>query len=144
MGFYCPICLESFTSKCEISSTQCGHIFHSDCIQKWLKLKRQCPVCLEKAFSAHKIFLPIEQVNTNCKNYQIDQKNESYLISYIEEELDQEGQIIGQNCTECLIDQKSQSNQIGQSKEVEEQEEKNFNTGDLVLLCHEKNHLNFT
>ena len=142
MGFYCPICLESFTSKCEISSTQCGHIFHSDCIQKWLKQKRQCPFCLEKAFSAHKIFLPVEQVNTNCKNYQIDQKNESYLTSYIEEELDQEGQIISQNCTK--IDQKSQSNQIDQSKvEVEEQEEKNFNTGDLVLLYHEK-HLNFT
>ena len=61
------------------------------------------------------------------------------MTSYIEEELDQEGQIISQNCTEFLIDQKSQSIQIGQSKEVEEQEEKNFNTGDLVLLSHEKN-----
>ena len=139
MNFYCPICLESFTSKCEISSTQCGHIFHSDCIQKWLKLKRQCPFCLEKAFSAHKIFLPIKQANTNCKNYQIDQKNESYLTSYIEEELDQEGQIIGQDCIECLIDQKSQLDQIGQSEEAEEHEDKHFNTGDLFLLCHEKN-----
>ena len=134
MNFYCPICLESFTSKCEISSTQCGHIFHSDCIQKWLKLKRQCPFCLEKAFSAHKIFLPIQQVNTNCKNYQIDQKNESYSTSCIEEELDQEGEIIDQDC----IDQRSQLDQIGQSEEADEQECKHFNTGDLFLFCLKK------
>ena len=54
-----------------MASTQCGHIFHNICIRKWLKLKRQCPFCLKKAFSAHKIHLPPVDQDSQYKNLSI-------------------------------------------------------------------------
>ena len=54
-----------------MASTQCGHIFHNICIRKWLKLKRQCPFCLKKAFSAHKIYLPPVDQGSQYKNISI-------------------------------------------------------------------------
>ena len=48
MKIACPTCLESFTSSCEISSTPCGHVFHTKCIKKWLETSNRnqyCPQC---------------------------------------------------------------------------------------------------
>ena len=46
MDVVCSTCLESFTSKCDISTTPCGHVFHTVCIQKWLeKDNKNCPQC---------------------------------------------------------------------------------------------------
>ncbi|XP_073138854.1 uncharacterized protein [Henckelia pumila] len=39
----CSICLEDF--GCEILSMPCSHIFHEDCIKKWLKSSHYCPIC---------------------------------------------------------------------------------------------------
>ena len=46
MFFACNICYEVLiTCESPISSTYCGHVFHSGCIEKWLKEKNQCPQC---------------------------------------------------------------------------------------------------
>ena len=37
MSSACSTCLESFTPKSDVSTTPCGHVFHTDCIEKWLK-----------------------------------------------------------------------------------------------------------
>ena len=48
MDIACPTCLTPFTLKCDISATQCGHVFHSTCITKWLQTgKKTCPQCRE-------------------------------------------------------------------------------------------------
>ena len=45
----CPTCLESFTSKNHTVTTECGHLFHEDCIQSWLETgKTTCPKCRMK------------------------------------------------------------------------------------------------
>lgn len=42
----CVICQEKFTAQDQdLAKLPCGHIFHRDCIYKWLKEKRSCPVC---------------------------------------------------------------------------------------------------
>ena len=42
----CPVCLESFNSEKKTVSTQCGHLIHDECIQKWLdKGTNTCPKC---------------------------------------------------------------------------------------------------
>ncbi|XP_031284122.1 E3 ubiquitin-protein ligase ATL76-like [Pistacia vera] len=43
---YCVICLESFTDgePCRVFPV-CNHIFHSSCIDAWLKDHLTCPVC---------------------------------------------------------------------------------------------------
>ena len=41
----CSTCLESFTSGCDISTTPCGHVFHTGCITRWLNVNTDCSQC---------------------------------------------------------------------------------------------------
>ena len=46
MNVACSICLESLTLNSDIYTTPCGHVFHHDCIQKWLASGNQhCSQC---------------------------------------------------------------------------------------------------
>jgi len=50
-GEICSICLEPFES--EVSQAPCGHVFHKECIQKWLlHKKKECPNCRFKVYAA--------------------------------------------------------------------------------------------
>ncbi|WP_448216698.1 RING finger domain-containing protein [Endozoicomonas sp. 2B-B] len=41
----CPVCLESFADR-EVSVLEdCRHMFHKDCVAKWLSANSICPVC---------------------------------------------------------------------------------------------------
>jgi hypothetical protein len=44
----CAICLQGFAAGELISRTPClneGHVFHTSCIQEWLRSHRTCPLC---------------------------------------------------------------------------------------------------
>lgn len=44
----CIICMEDYQVGEEIGwskNRQCHHVFHKECILKWLKTRRQCPIC---------------------------------------------------------------------------------------------------
>ena len=45
MNIACSTCLESFTSGCDISTTPCGHVFHTGCITRWLNENPDCFQC---------------------------------------------------------------------------------------------------
>ena len=46
MNTACSTCLELFTSKSDISTTPCGHVFHTNCITKWLENgQNDCSEC---------------------------------------------------------------------------------------------------
>ncbi|XP_057814809.2 uncharacterized protein LOC131028539 [Cryptomeria japonica] len=48
----CPICLfnyEVVEAACHLRCHE-RHIFHRECIQKWLKTKNQCPICRLPAY----------------------------------------------------------------------------------------------
>ena len=47
MNINCSTCLESFTSGCDISTTPCGHVFHTRCITRWLNQNDNCSQCRE-------------------------------------------------------------------------------------------------
>jgi hypothetical protein len=40
----CSICLCNFREE-QVKELQCGHCFHADCLDTWLKLKVLCPLC---------------------------------------------------------------------------------------------------
>ena len=45
----CSICLEKINNNDIKNATlECGHIFHSDCILKWIENKSNCPICRAK------------------------------------------------------------------------------------------------
>ena len=41
----CPICLQKYKSSDIIKEFPCKHIFHKNCIFKWLKTSNVCPLC---------------------------------------------------------------------------------------------------
>ena len=41
----CVICLQDMKFGDELTMIRCSHIYHSHCIQEWMKRKRICPLC---------------------------------------------------------------------------------------------------
>jgi hypothetical protein len=41
----CIICMDKFEEGEQIKQLLCGHIFHGDCIDKWLEKEKKCPFC---------------------------------------------------------------------------------------------------
>ena len=44
----CLICLDNFKNNDDSIILPCIHIFHAECIKKWLKNKNSCPICKSK------------------------------------------------------------------------------------------------
>lgn len=41
----CTICLENYKENDMARKLPCGHEFHSDCVDVWLRIKGSCPLC---------------------------------------------------------------------------------------------------
>lgn len=41
----CCCCQEKFDDVKAIKKTPCGHYFHEECLEKWLKVACTCPIC---------------------------------------------------------------------------------------------------
>ncbi|KAF9677075.1 hypothetical protein SADUNF_Sadunf08G0069800 [Salix dunnii] len=41
----CAICLEEWESGAVVREMPCKHRFHGNCVEKWLKIHGNCPVC---------------------------------------------------------------------------------------------------
>lgn len=41
----CSICLEEFCDELEVVCLPCLHLYHKDCIVKWLHTSHLCPLC---------------------------------------------------------------------------------------------------
>lgn len=41
----CTVCLENFDSDDTVFRSECSHVFHSQCIIKWIINKSSCPIC---------------------------------------------------------------------------------------------------
>jgi len=42
----CSICLSMYVELDVICKLPCSHVFHKDCIHKWLDIKKTCPLCV--------------------------------------------------------------------------------------------------
>ncbi|XP_045793084.1 E3 ubiquitin-protein ligase RZF1-like [Trifolium pratense] len=41
----CSICLCELSNDSSAVQISCSHVFHRDCIEKWITVKRTCPLC---------------------------------------------------------------------------------------------------
>lgn len=44
-GTDCPICLTELSSAVSRMELRCSHVFHTNCLMKWLKENTSCPIC---------------------------------------------------------------------------------------------------
>ena len=82
MNVACSICLEPFTLPFDIYTTPCGHVFHYECIRKWLQSgNNHCSQCRQDCTideivklyfsekeSALKIITCVHNLNRRIKN----------------------------------------------------------------------------
>ena len=75
MNAACSTCLGSFTSLSDISTTPCGHVFHTDCIEKWMQNgAKSCSQC-RKDFRRSQVI----------KLYFSESQSENNLVTELEE-----------------------------------------------------------
>ncbi|KAJ6917171.1 hypothetical protein NC652_019525 [Populus alba x Populus x berolinensis] len=41
----CTVCMEEIDGGSEAIRMPCSHVYHSDCIVKWLQTSHMCPLC---------------------------------------------------------------------------------------------------
>ena len=41
----CIICLENMGNNDELILVKCSHIYHKECLEKWIEKKNVCPLC---------------------------------------------------------------------------------------------------
>lgn len=46
----CVICKTTYKSRQKLIRLPCSHCYHADCITRWLKINKACPVCNEEVF----------------------------------------------------------------------------------------------
>ena len=80
MNFSCLICLHPFDARSEISSTNCGQVFHSACIVNWFAsnyYSYNCSCC--NRFNIHRIYL-----NPDVLNQSIDEDKNIKIMAAFE------------------------------------------------------------
>jgi len=100
MNANCSTCLELLSQNCDLSSLSCGHVFHSDCIIKWIKTGQDnCPQCRSKCtlhqlrriyFTQEAEVVPSEQVNLMTLQNQLDSLTYQLRSAEIEKKKSQE------------------------------------------------------
>eukprot|EP00741_Cyanophora_paradoxa_P003635 tig00000093_g3532.t1 len=49
----CVMCMEAYEPGAELRQLPCRHFFHRGCIDRWLAIKRTCPLCLHDITETH-------------------------------------------------------------------------------------------
>ena len=69
MNVACSTCLETFTSRSDISTTPCGHVFHTKCIKLWLeKGDYTCSQCRKPCHKVIKLFFSANESQLQEEN----------------------------------------------------------------------------
>lgn len=101
MNISCSICLESFTQRSDISTTLCGHVFHTNCIQRWLQNGRKiCSQCRkgckqtiklyfsenESDLQDHNALIAVEKENLKLHKENLELRTENHKIQDLKRE----------------------------------------------------------
>ncbi len=81
----CNVCLDKFNVEQEVYVLPCGHMYHMDCLDKWLDNKTTCPSCRYSVYGKKiktnligQKMLRLYKRNLLHKNRVVDYKKPSY------------------------------------------------------------------
>lgn len=65
----CAVCLAEYNKKDSVIKTNCStmHVFHTECLQEWIKMKANCPLCRENLDSKQHPFVKPYKKESNVK-----------------------------------------------------------------------------
>ena len=94
MNIACTTCLESFIPKSDISSTPCGHVFHTDCIVRWLENSSQnnCSHCRKSCTKNQLIKLFFSEIQFSLQDSTTNELKLSLEVNELRIQLIQENQ----------------------------------------------------
>lgn len=96
----CTIC-KNDVGELNVSKTQCKHIFHINCLVKWLKVNNTCPNCRS---------VIEDEVKNN--DIEIENYNRCYLFSYLVDILEFDvDELEGDIVSNIIEDKKEHNNQ---------------------------------
>ncbi|CAL4929177.1 unnamed protein product [Urochloa decumbens] len=75
----CAVCLQDFVAEDRLRAMPCSHAFHQDCIFRWLRVNRVCPLC------RHELPTQEEQDEDDQGDYLQDQIDAHFRQFYDEE-----------------------------------------------------------
>ncbi|KAJ8904689.1 hypothetical protein NDN08_001207 [Rhodosorus marinus] len=67
-GRECAICLMEMHTE-DASRLNCGHLFHTRCVDEWLKVKSLCPVCKARVETRHLWTMMLEEGDETMMRY---------------------------------------------------------------------------
>ena len=88
----CPICHENLDNgQLTISLTNCGHVFHEDCIKAWMNTEyansEECPMCKKPInFAQFPSYIPKVQAEADIP--QVQAAENEILDEYDDEEME--------------------------------------------------------
>ena len=88
----CPICMDKMDRICTLSITNCDHVFHNSCLNKWRNKKNSCPMC--RTFINLERELPKSKSNTNIFNYNYFKNSLDNLKEALDEVFEDETALI--------------------------------------------------
>ncbi|XP_031629383.1 E3 ubiquitin-protein ligase TRAIP-like [Contarinia nasturtii] len=105
MAIECSICYEIFDKdNSEVVVTKCGHMFHTDCLNDWLKSSNTCPHCrvtIRRKNELRKIFVinsrsSMFDTTNNEIRQQLERENNELLRQLVKEK-EERNSLISEN-----------------------------------------------
>ncbi|KAL4495139.1 hypothetical protein ABPG72_007246 [Tetrahymena utriculariae] len=126
----CSICFLEIENKSSIYELECKHVFHSDCLDIWLKNKNSCPNCRSKVIQRSQLVIQsLEDSNITIQSNNISNNNDQLFQ-----------QIIRQN-DDFLEQQMAQIYNLNQNTYQEEEQIYNPQPSiDNIVDADEENH----
>ncbi|KAE9588984.1 hypothetical protein Lal_00012570 [Lupinus albus] len=70
----CCICLAKYENNDELRELPCSHIFHKECVDKWLKINALCPLC--KSEVGENLTRPNSEEDASQQRFEIRVEND--------------------------------------------------------------------
>ena len=64
----CCICLAAYADNEELRELPCSHLFHTECVDKWLKINASCPLCKLEIREDRSKLVPNDRNNSSQQN----------------------------------------------------------------------------